>query len=170
MTFNDDATELDLVYEDLWRAKARIEALEAALREIDDYLPKQSHLRTHLQDFIDAANPPKPIRPQELKIDNIQRVVARQYNVSRTALLSSRRTAEVVLPRQIAMYLAKTLTMRSLPEIGRRFGGRDHTTVLHSVRRIETLVSKDTALSENVEVLKQLCRINGRAALDKDAE
>ena len=67
----------------------------------------------------------------------------------------SRRTANVVRPRQVAMYLAKTLTLRSLPEIGRRFGGRDHTTVLHAVRKIEALVSKDIALSEEVESLKR---------------
>jgi chromosomal replication initiator protein len=61
----------------------------------------------------------------------------------------------VVRPRQVAMYLAKTLTLRSLPEIGRRFGGRDHTTVLHAVRKIEGLVAKDVALSEEVESLKR---------------
>jgi len=61
----------------------------------------------------------------------------------------------VVRPRQVAMYLAKTLTLRSLPEIGRRFGGRDHTTVLHAVRKIEGLVARDTALSEEVESLKR---------------
>jgi chromosomal replication initiator protein len=60
-----------------------------------------------------------------------------------------------VRPRQIAMYLAKTLTLRSLPEIGRRFGGRDHTTVLHAVRKIENLVSTDTALAEEIELLKR---------------
>jgi chromosomal replication initiator protein len=70
--------------------------------------------------------------------------------------LSSRRTANVVRPRQIAMYLAKTLTLRSLPEIGRRFGGRDHTTVLHAVRKIETLVGKDTTTADEVELLKRL--------------
>ena len=86
---------------------------------------------------------------------NIQRVVARQYNVSRADLLSSRRTANVVRPRQVAMYLAKTLTLRSLPEIGRRFGGRDHTTVLHAVRKIENLVTTDTALAEEIELLKR---------------
>src|SRR5262249_42617089 len=68
---------------------------------------------------------------------------------------SSRRTANVVRPRQVAMYLAKTLTLRSLPEIGRRFGGRDHTTVLHAVRKIENLVSTDTALAEEIELLKR---------------
>jgi chromosomal replication initiator protein len=68
--------------------------------------------------------------------------------------LSSRRTANVVRPRQIAMYLAKTLTLRSLPEIGRRFGGRDHTTVLHAVRKIEGLIGKDNALAAEIESLK----------------
>ncbi len=94
-------------------------------------------------------------QPKRIKIEDIQRVVARQYNVSRSDLLSSRRTANVVRPRQVAMYLAKTLTLRSLPEIGRRFGGRDHTTVLHAVRKIEALVAKDVALSEEVESLKR---------------
>ncbi len=97
----------------------------------------------------------RPQEPKRIKIEDIQRVVARQYNVSRSDLLSSRRTANVVRPRQVAMYLAKTLTLRSLPEIGRRFGGRDHTTVLHAVRKIEALVAKDVALSEEVESLKR---------------
>jgi chromosomal replication initiator protein len=97
----------------------------------------------------------RPQEPKRIKIEDIQRVVARQYNVSRSDLLSSRRTATVVRPRQVAMYLAKTLTLRSLPEIGRRFGGRDHTTVLHAVRKIEALVNKDTALCEEVESLKR---------------
>src|SRR5215467_11836170 len=97
------------------------------------------------------------VRPVELKrvrIEEIQRIVARHYNVSRSDLLSSRRTANVVRPRQIAMYLAKTLTLRSLPEIGRRFGGRDHTTVLHAVRKIESLIGVDNALAAEIEVLK----------------
>jgi chromosomal replication initiator protein len=97
----------------------------------------------------------RPSEPKRIKIEDIQRIVARQYNVSRSDLLSSRRTANVVRPRQVAMYLAKTLTLRSLPEIGRRFGGRDHTTVLHAVRKIEGLVSKDTTLSDEVESLKR---------------
>lgn len=97
----------------------------------------------------------RPQEPKRVKIEDIQRVVARQYNVSRSDLLSSRRTANVVRPRQVAMYLAKTLTLRSLPEIGRRFGGRDHTTVLHAVRKIEALVTKDNALADEVELLKR---------------
>ena len=98
----------------------------------------------------------RPQEPKRVKIEDIQRVVARQYNVSRADLLSSRRTANVVRPRQIAMYLAKTLTLRSLPEIGRRFGGRDHTTVLHAVRKIESLVGNDNTLAEEIELLKRL--------------
>jgi chromosomal replication initiator protein len=61
----------------------------------------------------------------------------------------------VVRPRQVAMYLAKTLTLRSLPEIGRRFGGRDHTTVLHAVRKIENLVNKDSSLAGEIDLLKR---------------
>lgn len=97
----------------------------------------------------------RPQDPKRVKIEEIQRAVARHYNVSRADLLSSRRTANVVRPRQVAMYLAKTLTLRSLPEIGRRFGGRDHTTVLHAVRKIEGLVGSDALLAEEIEALKR---------------
>ena len=98
----------------------------------------------------------RPAEPKRVRIEDIQRVVARQYNVSRADLLSSRRTANVVRPRQVAMYLAKVLTLRSLPEIGRRFGGRDHTTVLHAVRKIENLAGNDSALADEIETLKRL--------------
>jgi chromosomal replication initiator protein len=94
--------------------------------------------------------------PRRVRIEDIQRVVARHYNVSRQELVSNRRTRVIVKPRQIAMYLAKTLTPRSFPEIGRRFGGRDHTTVLHAVRKIEELISGDTKLSHEIELLKRL--------------
>jgi len=97
----------------------------------------------------------RPPDNKKIKIEEIQRIVARHYNVSRGDLLSSRRTANVVRPRQIAMYLAKVLTLRSLPEIGRRFGGRDHTTVLHAVRKIEHLVGNDTTLANEIETLKR---------------
>jgi len=97
----------------------------------------------------------RPVEPKRVRIEDIQRIVARQYNVSRADLLSSRRTANVVRPRQVAMYLAKILTLRSLPEIGRRFGGRDHTTVLHAVRKIESLAGNDSAFAEEIEALKR---------------
>ena len=94
--------------------------------------------------------------PKKIKIEDIQKLVASHFNVSRADILSSRRTAIVVKPRQIAMYLAKILTLRSLPEIGRRFGGRDHTTVLHAVRKIDGLARTDGGLSEELELLKRM--------------
>jgi chromosomal replication initiator protein len=94
--------------------------------------------------------------PRKVKIEDIQKLVATHFNVSRADILSSRRSASVVKPRQIAMYLSKVLTLRSLPEIGRRFGGRDHTTVLHAVRKIETAVQADTTLRDDVELLKRM--------------
>lgn len=94
--------------------------------------------------------------PKKVKIEDIQKLVATHFNVSRADILSSRRSAGVVKPRQIAMYLAKILTLRSLPEIGRRFGGRDHTTVLHAVRKIEGAVTSDVTLREDVELLKRM--------------
>ena len=94
--------------------------------------------------------------PKRVRIEDIQKVVGRHYAVSRNDLLSNRRTQVIVRPRQIAMYLSKTLTPRSLPEIGRRFGGRDHTTVLHAVRKIERLLGEDTKLAQEIELLKRL--------------
>ncbi|APG83165.1 chromosomal replication initiator protein DnaA [Sinorhizobium americanum] len=94
--------------------------------------------------------------PRRVRIEDIQRIVAKHYNVSRQELVSNRRTRVIVKPRQIAMYLSKTLTPRSFPEIGRRFGGRDHTTVLHAVRKIEELIAGDTKLSHEIELLKRL--------------
>jgi len=93
---------------------------------------------------------------KRVRIEDIQKIVARQFNVSRNDLLSNRRTRVIVRPRQVAMYLAKVMTPRSLPEIGRRFGGRDHTTVLHAVRKIEALSSEDQKLAREIELLKRL--------------
>ena len=94
--------------------------------------------------------------PKRVRVEDIQRVVARHYNVPRTDLLSNRRTRMIVRPRQVAMYLAKMMTPRSLPEIGRRFGGRDHTTVLHAVRKIEDQIGGDVKMAQEMELLKRL--------------
>jgi chromosomal replication initiator protein len=110
-----------------------VDAAEVAIRDL---------IRTH--------------EPKRVKIEDIQKLVANHYSVSRADILSSRRTAVVVKPRQVAMFLAKTLTMRSLPEIGRRFGGRDHTTVLHAVRKIEALSANDSSLRDEIELLKRM--------------
>jgi len=94
--------------------------------------------------------------PKKVKIEDIQRVVSKHFNVTKADLLSARRTRTVVRPRQIAMYLAKALTPRSLPEIGRRFGNRDHTTVLHAVRKIEEMATADRGFADEIEMLKRL--------------
>jgi chromosomal replication initiator protein len=99
--------------------------------------------------------------PKRIRIEDIQRIVARHFNVSRTELVSARRTRTVVKPRQVAMYLAKIMTPRSLPEIGRRFGNRDHTTVLHAVRKVEGLAKEDTKLEQELELLQRLIQEQG---------
>ena len=93
---------------------------------------------------------------RRVRIEDILRIVSQHYKVPRNDLLSARRSRDVVRPRQIAMYLAKSLTSRSLPEIGRRFGGRDHTTVLHSVRKVEQLMKDDGELCQEIELLKRM--------------
>ena len=99
------------------------------------------------------------IRARETRrvhIDDILKIVSRHFKIARNEILSPRRSRDVVRPRQIAMYLAKSLTSRSLPEIGRRFGGRDHTTVLHSVRKVQQLMNDDGDLQQEIERLKRM--------------
>ncbi|MCY3878101.1 MAG: chromosomal replication initiator protein DnaA [Rhodobacteraceae bacterium] len=91
---------------------------------------------------------------RKVQIDEIIRCVASQYNVKPTDLVGNRRTRDIARPRQMAIFLAKSLTTKSLPEIGRHFN-RDHTTVLHSIRRIEKLTSHDSQLSDDLEVLRR---------------
>ena len=94
--------------------------------------------------------------PRAIKVEEIQQIVCKHFSVSKADLLSSCRARTLVRPRQIAMYIAKAVTGRSLPEIGRRFGNRDHTTVLHAVRKIEGLLTKDPELAQEVDLLKRL--------------
>ena len=93
---------------------------------------------------------------KRVRIEDIQKLVATHYQVTRADLLSARRNAIVVKPRQVAMYLSKHLTPRSYPEIGRRFGGRDHTTVLHAVRKIDGLCKSDPNLKDDIELLTRM--------------
>jgi len=95
---------------------------------------------------------------KRVTVDEIQKAVAEHYGLKQADLLSERRTRAVARPRQTAMYLAKQLTTRSYPDIGRRFGGRDHTTVLHAVRTIERLAAEDPALARDVEALTRRLR------------
>jgi chromosomal replication initiator protein len=96
------------------------------------------------------------VEPRRIKIEDILRIISRHFGVSKGDLLSQRRHRSVVWPRQIGMYLAKQLTHRSLPEIGRRFGNRDHTTVLHAIRKIEGVIAGDTGLRDEIDELKKL--------------
>ncbi|MBL6855033.1 MAG: chromosomal replication initiator protein DnaA [Rhodobacteraceae bacterium] len=93
---------------------------------------------------------------RKVTIDEIIRKVSDHYNLRMTDILSPRRARTVARPRQVAMFLAKTLTSKSLPEIGRRFGGRDHTTVIHAVKKIEELKSIDNQIAEDVELLRRM--------------
>lgn len=112
-------------------------------REIDLEMAKEV-----LRDVLRASE-------RRITIEEIQRRVAEHYNIKLSEMSSERRARAVARPRQVAMFLSKQLTSRSLPEIGRKFGGRDHTTVMHAVRRIEELRQSDAAIAEDVELLKR---------------
>ncbi len=99
---------------------------------------------------------------RRITIEEIQRRVAEHYNIKLFEMSSNRRSRAVARPRQVAMFLAKQLTTRSLPEIGRKFGGRDHTTVMHAVRRVEELRQQDAAIAEDVELLRRSLEGTGR--------
>ena len=93
---------------------------------------------------------------RRITIEDIQKRVAEHYKLRVADMHSPRRARAVARPRQVAMYLAKQLTTRSLPEIGRKFGGRDHTTVMHAVRRIEELRQTESGVAEDVDLLKRM--------------
>ena len=93
---------------------------------------------------------------RKVTVEEIQRKVAEHYNVRLSDLIGPKRVRTLARPRQIAMYLSKQLTSRSLPEIGRRFGGRDHTTIMHGIRKIEELKEDDRQLAEDLELLRRL--------------
>jgi len=102
-----------------------------------------------LQDLLRAND-------RRVTIDEIQKKVAQHYNIRLADMHSARRARNVARPRQVAMFLAKQLTTRSLPEIGNKFGGRDHTTVMHAVKRIEELRQTDSTLAEDIDLLRRM--------------
>lgn len=137
------------------RIVANVRELEGALNRVIAYANLTGRAvdvdfaREVLADLLRAHS-------RKLTIDDIQRRVAEHYRLKLNDLVSPRRAREVARPRQVAMYLAKQLTPRSLPEIGRRFGGRDHTTVMHAVKRIEELRAQDHELDRDIQHLKRL--------------
>ena len=137
------------------RITANVRELEGALNRVVAYAALVNQpvtldfTRETLADLLRAHE-------KKLTIDEIQRKVAEYYRLKLSDLLSARRAREVARPRQVAMYLAKKLTPRSLPEIGRRFGGRDHTTVMHAVKRIDELRASDREIDADVAHLTRL--------------
>ncbi len=93
---------------------------------------------------------------RRVTIEEIQRKVAEHYNIRLSDMIGPKRVRTIARPRQIAMYLCKHMTTRSLPEIGRRFGGRDHTTIMHGIRKIEELRGTDSQMAEDLELLRRL--------------
>ena len=136
------------------RIDSNIRVLEGALNRVIAYSsfvkkPLTIEMAQEvLKDLIRASQ-------RRITIDDIQRKVADYYNIRLSDLLSARRSRTIARPRQVAMYLSKLLTTRSLPEIGRKFGGRDHTTVIHAVKRIESLQDTDAAIQEEVDILSR---------------
>ncbi|HXV73445.1 MAG TPA: helix-turn-helix domain-containing protein, partial [Sphingomonadales bacterium] len=134
---------------------SNVRELEGALNRVVAYaeLTKQpvtiDMTRGVLQDLLRAND-------RKVTIDEILRQVSEYYNLRLSELLSARRARDIARPRQVAMYLAKQLTSRSLPEIGRKFGGRDHTTVMHAVRKIEDLRRTDSLLEDDINRLSHL--------------
>ncbi len=96
------------------------------------------------------------ISERKVTIEEIIRKVSEHYNLRMSDMISARRSRSISRPRQLAMFLAKNLTSKSLPEIGRRFGGRDHTTVIHAVKKVEELRNKDLQIAEEVEILRRM--------------
>ena len=136
------------------RIDSNIRVLEGALNRViaySSFVKKPLTIEMAqdvLKDLIRASQ-------RRITIDDIQRKVADYYNIRLSDLLSARRSRTIARPRQVAMYLSKLLTTRSLPEIGRKFGGRDHTTVIHAVKKIESLQSSDAAIQEEVDILSR---------------
>jgi len=135
--------------------RSNVRELEGALRKVLAYA------RFHGRDVLtvevckDALKDLLSASHGQLTVENIQKTVADFYKIKVADMYSKRRPANIALPRQIAMYLAKELTQKSLPEIGELFGGRDHTTVLHAVRKISDARGKQADLNHNLHVLEQ---------------
>jgi chromosomal replication initiator protein len=137
------------------RITSNVRELEGALNRIIanmQLVGREITLETAQEELHDLLR----LRERRVTIDEIQRRVAEHFNIRFAEMTSARRARAFARPRQVAMYLSKQLTSRSLPEIGRKFGGRDHTTVMHAVRRIEELKETDPVLAEDIELLRRM--------------
>jgi chromosomal replication initiator protein len=134
--------------------RANVRELEGALRKVLAY-SRFSHKDINIQLARDALKDLLSIQNRQVGVENIQKTVADFYKIKVADMYSKKRPASIARPRQIAMYLAKEMTQKSLPEIGELFGGRDHTTVLHAVRKIGGERQKNTELNQQLHVLEQ---------------
>ncbi len=134
--------------------RANVRELEGALRKVLAYA-KFSHKEISITLAREALKDLLSIQNRQIGVENIQKTVADFYKIKVADMYSKKRPASIARPRQIAMYLAKELTQKSLPEIGELFGGRDHTTVLHAVRKIGGERQKNTELNQQLHVLEQ---------------
>ena len=137
---------------------SNVRELEGALNRIVAYANLVGRPIT-LETTQDVLHDVLRANDRKVTIEEIQKRVAEHFNIRLSEMYSSRRARAVARPRQIAMYLAKQLTARSLPEIGRKFGGRDHTTVMHAVRKVEELKATDNGFSEDVELLRRMLEV-----------
>lgn len=134
--------------------RSNVRELEGALRKILAY--SRFHGKDITIDVVkDALKDLLSVQNRQISVENIQKTVADFFNIKVADMYSKKRPANIARPRQIAMYLAKELTQKSLPEIGELFGGRDHTTVLHAVRKISTDRSKSPECNHELHVLEQ---------------
>jgi len=134
--------------------RANVRELEGALRKVLAFA-KFSHKEITINLAREALKDLLSIQNRQISVENIQKTVADFYKIKVADMYSKKRPASIARPRQIAMYLAKELTQKSLPEIGELFGGRDHTTVLHAVRKIGSERGKDSELNQQLHVLEQ---------------
>ena len=134
--------------------RANVRELEGALRKILAY-SRFSQKEINIQLAREALKDLLSIQNRQISLENIQKTVADFYKIRIADMYSKKRPASIARPRQIAMYLAKEMTQKSLPEIGDSFGGRDHTTVLHAVRKIAAERQKNTELNQQLHVLEQ---------------
>jgi chromosomal replication initiator protein len=134
--------------------RANVRELEGALRKVLAY-SRFSHKDINIGLAREALKDLLSIQNRQIGVENIQKTVADFYKIKVADMYSKKRPASIAKPRQIAMYLAKELTQKSLPEIGELFGGRDHTTVLHAVRKIGGDRTKDSELNQQLHVLEQ---------------
>jgi chromosomal replication initiator protein len=134
------------------RISSNVRELEGALNRIAAYA-MMSGRKIDLEFVGEVLANILRAHQRRISIDEIQTRVSDHYRIRKAEMTSARRAREVARPRQVAMYLAKLMTPRSLPEIGRRFGGRDHTTVIHAVRQIEKLRAQDPELDSDIRLL-----------------